>query len=284
MGALRGQADGIYWNSAPCDGGPKLHEPLEPYPMAIFHNPSFCERGTPSEPATRGRSHQPLKPRFWRGLGHYNLRTIIQSEVVFGRTDPKSAAFTLADPTAFSLGARRASSTEILSSARARWTQHLARGHPPLAAVGPRLGRTGPGDRPRFGGANGEPIAFRRGCGIRVPAGSNAHHRRRPFVGIGGKRRRHGGADGERDEAPCEPGYGHLTHPQPPPVARQARSRVLCPLVAAAQQKVHARGVFPNVHRRRRFRVIDHGPGGTGRIGQYRGRQLRRPLDRLSYN
>ncbi len=105
---------------------------------------------------------------------------------------------------------------EIPSSARARRAQHLARGHPPLAAVGPRLLRAGPGDRPRFGGANGEPIAFRRGCGIRVPAGSNAHHRRRPFVGIGGKRRRHGGADGERDEAPCEPGYGHLTHPAAP--------------------------------------------------------------------
>jgi hypothetical protein len=86
--------------------------------------------------------------------------------------------------------------------------------------------RTGPGERPRFGGRNGEAIAFRpgygirSGCGIGLGAGRgggrDGTHRRRPFVGIGGKRAHHGGADGEREEGYCELGYGHVTHPNAP--------------------------------------------------------------------
>src|SRR5262249_16710911 len=114
-------------------------------------------------------------------------------------------------------------SCQLESSARARGTHHLARGlFPPLAAVGPRLLRTGPAERPRFGGGNGETIAFLPasailpGCGIRFRAPHDGTHRRRPFVGIGGKRAHHGGADGEREEGYCEPGYGHVTHPAGP--------------------------------------------------------------------
>src|SRR5215831_2496406 len=107
-------------------------------------------------------------------------------------------------------------------SARPRSAVNLARGRgPPLAAVRPRLLRTGRGDRRRSGGlergANGEPIALGSGGGRGVGV----------YFRIGGKRRHHGSADYKRGHASCELGDGHLTTHPAAPVAPKTRSGVL---------------------------------------------------------
>src|SRR5262249_3925450 len=97
-------------------------------------------------------------------------------------------------------------------SARPRSAVNLARGRrAPLAAVRPRLLRTGRGDRRRSGGLergpNGEPIALGsgRGGGIGVRLGIGGDGGGRSGVGlylrIGGKRRHHGSTDCKRGHA-----------------------------------------------------------------------------------
>src|SRR5262249_34755206 len=135
-------------------------------------------------------------------------------------------------------------------SARPRSAVNLARGRgPPLAAVRPRLLRTGRGDRRRSGGvgggADGEPIALGsgrggggggrlrsgRGGGIGVRLGIGGDGGGRSGVGlylrIGGKRRHHGSTDCKRGHASCELGNGHLTTHPAAPVAPKTRSGVL---------------------------------------------------------
>ena len=108
-------------------------------------------------------------------------------------------------------------------SARARRAQDLARGRAPLAAVRPRLLRTGPGRGDRTGvrlpTANGESIAL--GAGGR---GLCFGHGRRGRLWAGGERRHHGGADGEREQTRGKLGNRHLTHPPSRPrCAKRAR-------------------------------------------------------------
>jgi len=114
---------------------------------------------------------------------------------------------------------------------------NLARGRcAPLAAVRPRLLRTGRGDRSRrrSGGleraANGKPIALgsRRG-GVCLGLGSDGSGRSGVglYLGIGGERRHHGSADCKRGHASYEPKDGHLTTHPAAPVAPRTRSGVL---------------------------------------------------------
>src|SRR5215471_19789573 len=120
-------------------------------------------------------------------------------------------------------------------SARPRSAVNLARGRgPPLAAVRPRLLRTGRGDRRRSGGlersANEEPIALGSGRGgVCLGLGSNGGGRSRVglYLGIGGERRHHGSADCKRGHASYEPEDGHLTTHPAAPVAPRTRSGVL---------------------------------------------------------
>src|SRR6266511_2723204 len=98
-----------------------------------------------------------------------------------------------------------------IRSARARRAQDLARGRAPLAAVRPRLLRTGPGRRDwtrlRLVTANGESIAL-GGDGRGVCCG-HGRGGRRPYLGAGGERGHHGGADGEHDRTGGKPESGH---------------------------------------------------------------------------
>src|SRR5215831_3724727 len=123
-------------------------------------------------------------------------------------------------------------------SARPRSAVNLARGRgPPLAAVRPRLLRTGRGDRRRSGGlergANGEPIALGSGrgggIGVRLGIGGDGGGGRGVglYLRIGGKRRHHGSADYKRGHASCKPEDGHLTTHPAAPVAPKTRSGVL---------------------------------------------------------
>src|SRR6516164_6277 len=123
-------------------------------------------------------------------------------------------------------------------SARPRSAVNLARGRgPPLAAVRPRLLRTGRGDRRRSGGlergANGEPIALGSGrgggIGVRLGIGGDGGGRRGAglYLRIGGERRHHGSPDCKRGHASCELGDGHLTTHPAAPVASETRSGVL---------------------------------------------------------
>src|SRR5262249_47844474 len=106
-----------------------------------------------------------------------------------------------------------------------------------LAAVRPRLLRTGRGDRSRSGGlegaANGEPIALGSGqgggIGIGLGIGGDGGGRSgvRLYLRVGGKRRHHGSDDCKRDHASCEPDDGHLTTHPAAPVAPRTRSGVL---------------------------------------------------------
>src|SRR5262252_4205170 len=122
-------------------------------------------------------------------------------------------------------------------SARPRRAVNLARGRrAPLAAVRPRLLRTGRSDRRRSGGlergANEEPIALGsgRGGGIGVRLGIGGGGGRSGValdLRIGGKRRHHGSADCKRGHASCKPEVGHLTTHPAAPVAPRTRSGVL---------------------------------------------------------
>jgi len=123
-------------------------------------------------------------------------------------------------------------------SARPRSAVNLARGRrAPLAAVRPRLLRTGRGDRRRSGGpergANEEPIALGRGrgggIGVRLGIGGDGGGRSGValYLRIGGKRRHHGSADCKRGHASCKPEDGHLTTHPAAPVAPRTRSGVL---------------------------------------------------------
>src|SRR5215813_7885165 len=123
-------------------------------------------------------------------------------------------------------------------SARPRRAVNLARGRrAPLAAVRPRLLRTGRGDRRRSGGLergpNGEPIALGSGrgggIGVRLGIGGDGGGRGGValYLRIGGERRHHGSPDCKRDHASCKPEEGHLTTHPAAPVAPRTRSGVL---------------------------------------------------------
>jgi hypothetical protein len=105
-----------------------------------------------------------------------------------------------------------------------------------LAAVRPRLLRTGRGDRSwrRSGGleraANRKPIALGSGRGgVCLGLGSDGSGRSGVglYLGIGGERRHHGSADCKRGHASYEPKDGHLTTHPAAPVAPRTRSGVL---------------------------------------------------------
>src|SRR5262249_23558225 len=125
-------------------------------------------------------------------------------------------------------------------SARPRSAVNLARGRrAPLAAVRPRLLRTGRGNRRRGGGLGGGGdggaggLGGRRGGGggggARVAIGGDGGGRSGVgfYLRIGGKRRHHGSADCKRGHASCEPEDGHLTTHPAAPVAPKTRSGVL---------------------------------------------------------
>src|SRR5438034_240656 len=114
---------------------------------------------------------------------------------------------------------------------------NLARGRcAPLAAVRPRLLRTGRGDRSRRRsgglerGANEKPIALGSGRGgVCLGLGSDGSGRSGVglYLRIGGERRHHGSADCKRGHASYEPKDGHLTTHPAAPVAPRTRSGVL---------------------------------------------------------
>src|SRR5215471_20679140 len=140
-------------------------------------------------------------------------------------------------------------------SARPRSAVNLARRRrAPLAAVRPRLLRTGRGDRRRSGGlergANGEPIALGSGrgggIGVRLGVGGDGGGRGVGlYLRIGGKRCHHGSADYKRGHASCELGDGHLTTHPAAPVAPKTRSGVLTVSRGGATKGSRLKARFP---------------------------------------